>query len=104
MEAGFRVSFWAKNSVLDAPFLTNRKFVEGVIWIGKNGVKMALFAWEYGKGGSVHKRFKHWSDNGIWQMIFNTLVEDAEMEWVMSDCYPLIDSMKTDALLTDKVI
>jgi hypothetical protein len=34
---------------------------------------------EYGKCGSVDKRFKHRSDKGGgWQMIFNALVEDAE--------------------------
>lgn len=33
----------------------------------------------------VHKRFKRWSDGGIWQIIFNTLVEAADMEWVMID-------------------
>jgi hypothetical protein len=30
--------------------------------------------------------FRQWdSDNGIWQMIFNTFVEDSDMEWVMID-------------------
>jgi hypothetical protein len=36
-------------------------------------------------GGRVGKRFKRWSDKRVWQMIFNTLVEDADMEWVMID-------------------
>ena len=40
---------------------------------------------EYGKWGSAHKRFKRWADKGVWQMVFNTLVEDADMEWVMID-------------------
>ena len=67
------------------PVSDNRKFVEAVIWIGKNGGRWRCLPKEYGKWSGVHKRFKRWSDKGIWQMIFNTLVEDADMEWVMID-------------------
>lgn len=63
----------------------NRRFVEGVIWVGKNGGRWRSLPPEYGKWGSVHKRFKRWADKGIWQMIFNSLVADADMEWVMID-------------------
>lgn len=63
----------------------NRRFVEGVIWVGRNGGRWRSLPPEYGKWGSVHKRFKRWADKGIWQMIFNMLVEDADMEWVMID-------------------
>ena len=63
----------------------NQRFVEGVIWVGKNGGRWRSLPPEYGKWGSVHKRFKRWADKGIWQMIFNALVEHADMEWVMID-------------------
>lgn len=63
----------------------NRKFVESVIWIGRNGGRWRCLPQEYGKWSSVHKRFKRWADKGVWQMIFNTLAEDADMEWVMID-------------------
>jgi transposase len=63
----------------------NRRFVEGVIWVGRNGGRWRSLPLEYGKWGSVHKRFKRWADKGVWQMIFNTLVEDSDMEWVMID-------------------
>ena len=63
----------------------NRKFVEAVIWIGKNGGRWRCLPEEYRKWGSIHKRFKRWSDNeiqtmGFLQMIFNTFVEDADTE------------------------
>lgn len=63
----------------------NRRFVEGVIWVGRNGGRWRSLPQEYGKWSSVHKRFKRWADKGIWQMIFNTLAKDADMEWVMID-------------------
>ena len=39
---------------------------------------------QYGKW-NIFQRFRRWARKGIWQMIFNTLVEDADMEWVMID-------------------
>ena len=65
--------------------IDNRRFVEGVIWIGRNGSRWRSLPSEYGNWSAVHKRFKRWSDKGVWQMIFNTLVEDADLEWIMID-------------------
>jgi putative transposase len=67
------------------PVEDNRRFVEAVVWMGRNGGRWRSLPAEYGKWSSAHKRFKRWADAGIWQMIFNTLVEDADMEWVMID-------------------
>lgn len=63
----------------------NRRFVESVIWVGRNGGRWRSLPSEYGKWATAHKRFKRWSDQGVWQMIFNTLAKDADMEWVMID-------------------
>jgi len=67
------------------PVEDNRRFVEGVIWIGRNGGRWRSLPAEYGKWSAVHKRFKRWSDKGIWQMIFNELALSADTEWVMID-------------------
>jgi len=63
----------------------NRRFVEAVIWIAKNGAKWRSLPSFYGHWSGVHKRFKRWSDKGIWQMIFNTLAATADTEWLMID-------------------
>jgi hypothetical protein len=31
----------------------------------------------------MHKRPMRWAKNGVWQMIFNTLVADTDTEWLM---------------------
>jgi transposase len=42
----------------------NRRFVEAVIWIGKNGAKWRALPAVYGRWYSIHKRFKRWADKG----------------------------------------
>ena len=63
----------------------NRRFVEAVVWIGKNGAKWRSLPPAYGRWSGVHKRFKRWADKGIWQMIFNSLAVSADTEWLMID-------------------
>ena len=63
----------------------NRRFVEAVVWIGKNGGKWRSLPPGYGRWSGVHKRFKRWADKGIWQMVFNSLAVSADTEWLMID-------------------
>lgn len=63
----------------------NRRFVEGVIWVGRNGGRWRSLPPEYGNWNSTHRRFRRWSKRGIWQMIFNELAMSADTEWVMID-------------------
>ncbi len=63
----------------------NRLFIEGIMWMARNGAKWRSLPEKYGKWSTVHKRFIRWSKKGIWQMIFNTLAVDADTEWLMID-------------------
>lgn len=40
---------------------------------------------QYGKFGSVHKRFKRWCDEGHWDDILEQLMDDPDFEWLMID-------------------
>ncbi len=63
----------------------NRRFVEAVIWVGRNGGRWRSIPENYGNWNSIHRRFRRWSKRGIWQMIFNELALTADTEWVMID-------------------
>ena len=63
----------------------NRRFVEAVMWIGRNGARWRSLPPVYGKWSGVHKRFMRWARSDIWQIIFNTLAVDADTEWLMID-------------------
>jgi len=63
----------------------NRRFVEAIMWVGRNGSRWRALPGEYGNWNSVHRRFRRWSKKGIWQTIFNTLVVSADTEWLMID-------------------
>ena len=63
----------------------NRRFVEAIMWVGRNGARWRALPTHYGHWNSVHRRFRRWSKKGIWQMIFNTLAVSADTEWLMID-------------------
>lgn len=63
----------------------NRRFVEAIMWLGRNGARWRALPAQYGNWNSVHRRFRRWSKKGIWQMMFNTLAVSADTEWLMID-------------------
>jgi len=63
----------------------NRKFISAIMWVARNGAAWRALPDKYGKWNSVHRRFMRWSRAGIWQMIFNSLAINAEIDWVMID-------------------
>jgi transposase len=63
----------------------NRTFVEGVMWLARTGSPWRDLPAQYGKWATAYKRFQRWSQNGVWQMIFNTLAVSADTEWLMID-------------------
>jgi transposase len=63
----------------------NRLFVEGVIWIARNGARWRALPEDFGHWNSVFQRFRRWAKKGVWQMVFNTLAADADTEWLMID-------------------
>jgi len=63
----------------------NRRFFNGACWILRTGAPWRDLPDGYGKFGSVHKRFKRFCDNGTWDSILETLIDEPDFEWLMID-------------------
>jgi transposase len=60
-----------------------RRFVEGVLWAARAGAPSRFLPAEHGHWNSVYKRFAHWQEKGVWQVLLEGLAEDADREWLM---------------------
>lgn len=62
-----------------------RGFIEAVWYACRAGCQWRLLPTVYGLWRSVHKRFKDWSDKGIWSRLFEHCQTDPDLESYMLD-------------------
>ncbi len=62
-----------------------RLFFEAIYYVSRSGCQWRLLPYYYGKWRTIHKRFKDWSNRGIWQKIFEIGKIDPDMELTMID-------------------
>jgi transposase len=63
----------------------NRLFVNGVLWVLRSGAHWHDLPERYGTWKSVHKRFSRWATTGVWERVFQALIEDPKSEYLMLD-------------------
>ena len=67
------------------PAADNRRFVHGVLWVLRSGMRWQDMPERYGKYKTTHKRFSRWATSGVWDRVFADLLEDRENRYVMID-------------------
>jgi transposase len=50
-----------------------RKFLEAVLWIARSGPQWRLRPRGYGDWNTIYKRFAHWSRQGIFEQLHQSL-------------------------------
>ena len=63
----------------------NRLFVDAVLWSARAGAPWRDLPEEFGKWNSVFQRFRRWAKNGVWERIFNALLENPDFEYLILD-------------------
>jgi transposase len=67
------------------PAEDNRRFVNGVLWVIRSGMRWADLPERYGKYKGVHKRFVRWAESGVWDRPFDDLMADQKNPYLMLD-------------------
>jgi transposase len=62
-----------------------RRFVEAVVYVLRTGVAWQDLPERFGKPNSVYRRFRRWSQQGIWDELFTASVPEDALETVMID-------------------
>ena len=63
----------------------NRLFVDAVLWLARAGAPWRDLPAEFGDWNSVFQRFRRWAKKGVWERVFNALIENLDFEYLIID-------------------
>lgn len=63
----------------------NHRFLNGVMWVLRSSAFWRDMPTRYGNYETTYKRFSRWAKKGVWEQIFDRLLEDPKNDYVMID-------------------
>ncbi len=63
----------------------NRLFVDAVLWLARTGAPWRDLPPAFGPWNTVWRRFDRWAKAGVWERLFEALVEDPDFEYIVVD-------------------
>ena len=63
----------------------NRLFVEAVLWKARTGSPWRDLPAEFGNWNTVYRRFRDWSQAGVFERLFCAVSDEPDMEYAMID-------------------
>ena len=73
------------NKPRGVPRVNDRRVLNGIFWVLRSGAPWRDLPKEFGNWNSVFQRFRRWAKKGVWQSLFNALVEDPDFEYLIID-------------------
>lgn len=65
--------------------LSNRRFLNGVVFIAKTGLPWRDLPTHFGPWKTVHSRFTRWNKQGVFERVLSVFASDADNESSMAD-------------------
>jgi len=67
------------------PRSDGRSFINALLWLARSGARWRDIPERFGKYQTIKRRYYRWLDQGIIDAIFESLIQDADMEWIQID-------------------
>ena len=63
----------------------NRLFMEAILWLARTGAHWRALPEHFGKWNSVYVRFNRWCRDGVFDRLFNAMMDDPDFEYILVD-------------------
>jgi transposase len=67
------------------PRTNNRRFLNALLWMARSGGRWRDLPRQFGKHGTVKRRYYRWIEMGVLDDILAALAREADLEWLMID-------------------
>ena len=64
---------------------SHRTTLEGILWIARTGAPWRDLPTVFGKWNTVYRRFRRWTQSGVFAQVFNALATDLKLDVLMID-------------------